>query len=122
MLTTGDKLRIFRRLFGYMQSDIGKMLGVTGATISSWELDKTEPTIKQLNQLAKIYECQLSDIAGDDIEEIRVDLTDWEKDKEFMHYAKVLFDMPKEYRKSVYDFIDFQNSSAQIEKNDTFTA
>lgn len=46
------------------QKDIAKMLNRTTACISSWETGKTEPSIEDLKQLAKILETSIDYLVG----------------------------------------------------------
>lgn len=55
--TLGHRILRRRKDIGLPQRDLGKMLGVSHATISLWESDKTEPTGKNLHALAKALQC-----------------------------------------------------------------
>lgn len=44
------------------QQEAAEIMGVTQATLSSWERGITDPSIKQLLKLCEIYNCCTSDI------------------------------------------------------------
>ena len=55
--TIGRRILRRRKDIGLPQRDLGKILGVSHATISLWESDKTEPSGKNLHALAKALQC-----------------------------------------------------------------
>ncbi|WP_343529280.1 helix-turn-helix domain-containing protein [Yokenella regensburgei] len=55
--TIGRRILRRRKDIGLPQRDLGKILGVSHATISLWESDKTEPSGKNLHSLAKALQC-----------------------------------------------------------------
>lgn len=55
--TIGRRILRRRKDIGLPQRDLGKALGVSHATISLWESDKTEPSGKNLHALAKALQC-----------------------------------------------------------------
>ncbi|PWI80323.1 transcriptional regulator [Enterobacter sp. CGMCC 5087] len=55
--TIGRRILRRRKDIGLPQRDLGKALGVSHATISLWESDKTEPSGKNLHSLAKALQC-----------------------------------------------------------------
>lgn len=55
--TLGHRILRRRKDIGLPQRDLGKLLGVSHATISLWESDKTEPSGKNLHALARALQC-----------------------------------------------------------------
>jgi transcriptional regulator with XRE-family HTH domain len=55
-----ERLRLHRTRRGWNQSDLGKRVGVSQATISEWELSKAAPTVPDLLSL-----CALLDVSAD---------------------------------------------------------
>lgn len=55
--TIGRRILRRRKDIGLPQRNLGKVLGVSHATISLWESDKTEPSGKNLHSLAKALQC-----------------------------------------------------------------
>ncbi|WP_306455213.1 helix-turn-helix domain-containing protein [Serratia fonticola] len=57
MNTIGSRILQRRKALGYNQRELGKASGVSYATISLWEGDKTAPTGKNLHSLADALQC-----------------------------------------------------------------
>lgn len=55
--TIGSRILQRRKALGYNQRELGKASGVSYATVSLWEGDKTEPTGKNLHALAEALQC-----------------------------------------------------------------
>lgn len=47
------------------QTEVAARMGVTRQTISSWEINRTQPSIQDVERLAQIFECSIHDILGD---------------------------------------------------------
>lgn len=54
---------MLREEAGIKQSDLGKMLGVSDATVSDYEKDRTQPNIDKLRILAELFRTTLDYIA-----------------------------------------------------------
>lgn len=63
-LGIGRKLRDIRKEHGYTQGELAQVLGVSNKTISSWESDRTEPTIGIIERLASLYGMNKSDLVS----------------------------------------------------------
>ncbi len=61
----GDNIRKFRTRNGLSQQELSEKLNVSRPTISSWELNRTEPTMGNIEQLAKIFNCRKSELIGE---------------------------------------------------------
>ncbi len=57
-----DNIRKLRKQYGYSQVDLGNKLGISDKTISSWEIGRTEPNMGEIQDMAKIFNCSLSEI------------------------------------------------------------
>lgn len=57
------KIRLNRSL---TQSEIAEKIGVKKATVSSWEVGRTEPNLETIERLAEILHCNKSDLVGKD--------------------------------------------------------
>lgn len=55
--TLGRRILRRRKDVGLAQRELGKALGISHATISLWESDKTEPSGKNLHALARVLQC-----------------------------------------------------------------
>lgn len=57
-------LKTLRLERGLSQKDLANMLGITQQCISEWELNKTEPTLTYLWNLADIFETTIDILCG----------------------------------------------------------
>lgn len=71
----GKRIRKQRIDSGLTQAELAAKLGVSRATISSWETDRTEPAMQDVQALAAAMGCQPSDLVGNFAEEVRADDT-----------------------------------------------
>jgi transcriptional regulator with XRE-family HTH domain len=60
----GQKLKQVREENGFSQADIAKKLGKNQNTISSWEVGRTQPKLKDLHTLCGIYGCTYEYLTG----------------------------------------------------------
>ncbi len=58
----GDNIKALRRKNGYSQQDLADKLNVSRQTISSWEVNRTEPTMGNIEMMSIIFHCQKSDL------------------------------------------------------------
>ncbi len=72
-MTTGEKIRFFRKKLNLSQEELGKKLLVSRQTISLWEMDKTIPTIENLSCLKDIFSTTIDNLINNDIEEIETE-------------------------------------------------
>lgn len=59
-----NRLRQLREEHDFSQEDIAKILGKSQKTISSWEKGRTNPKMKDLNQLCTLYDCTYEYLTG----------------------------------------------------------
>lgn len=59
-----NKIRYYRTMNQMSQEELGKVIGVTGAAISSWEKNRTEPNVSQSIQLSRLFGCSLDQLFG----------------------------------------------------------
>ena len=58
----GDNIRRIREEKGMSQVELAEKLFVSDKTISSWEVNRTEPKMGMIEQLCVALHCQKSDI------------------------------------------------------------
>jgi transcriptional regulator with XRE-family HTH domain len=68
-----EKLKILRKLCNYKQKDLAAMLGVKPKDISDWELNKSQPELKMLRDIAVIFGTSVYDLLNNDV----VTITSW---------------------------------------------
>ena len=61
----GENIRFYRNKIGLSQQELSEKLHVARPTISSWELNRTEPAMGNIEALAKIFKCKKSELIGE---------------------------------------------------------
>lgn len=72
----GQNIRAIRESRGLTQAQLAERVGVSSGTVSSWEVDRTEPNIGMIENISVALNCQKTDIIG---RESSFDLTDHER-------------------------------------------
>ena len=65
-MTIGAKIKKLRRERDMTQEDLAEALGISAASVSQWECDKTAPDISQLPVLSNIFEVTTDFLLGVD--------------------------------------------------------
>ena len=61
----GKNLKKFRQSAGLTQQELADRLGLSRPTISSWEVNRTEPSMNDVQKIAGILNCSIIDLLGD---------------------------------------------------------
>lgn len=61
----GKNIKRMRERRGYTQEQLAAKLNVSNRTVSSWEVDRTEPSWAMMDQIADALNCQRSDLTGE---------------------------------------------------------
>lgn len=61
----GDNIKRIRTARGITQAQLADRVGVSEKTVSSWEVNRTEPSYAYMVSIAKVLNCQKSDLLGD---------------------------------------------------------
>lgn len=129
-MNIGMNIKTWRERNNLKQSDLGKLLNVSNKTISSWEKNRTEPNIGMIEEMCKIFKCQKTDIIDgtqpyliSDKNTLNTIFTLYQSDTEFMNYIQRLWNLPSEYRQSIYKVIrheerDYQEALADKRKKE----
>ncbi|MCR5450666.1 MAG: helix-turn-helix transcriptional regulator [Solobacterium sp.] len=51
----GEKLKKIREAHNLSQDELGERLGVSGKTVSSWEINRTEPNMGNVQKIADMF-------------------------------------------------------------------
>ena len=121
-ITIGDNIKKFRELHRWKQEDLGKKLGVGGATISSWENGRTEPNMGYTQALADLFSISTDELIYGKIDTLtEIPLSNIVFDDYFpLHYCSNLsagsFDelLEAEPDSVVYVPIIFQNKKKRL--------
>lgn len=63
-MTLGEKIKQLRENKGISQPQLAEKLGVSFKTISSWEINRTEPNVGMLIKLAEYFNTSIDEISG----------------------------------------------------------
>ena len=61
----GDKIKRLRLSAGFTQAELAKKIGVSRPTVSSWEVNRTDPSMQDVQAMAAAMDCNVNDIIGD---------------------------------------------------------
>ena len=65
-MSIGKNIKALREKKGWTQAELATRLGVSDKTVSSWEIDRTEPKMGKVEALALVLGCLKTDIIGED--------------------------------------------------------
>lgn len=71
-MSIGKNIKSLRESKGLTQDELGKIIGVSGKTVSSWELETKTPRMGAMQNLADFFQVKKSDIIEDDTDNIDV--------------------------------------------------
>lgn len=61
-MTIGKNIRSLRERRGLTQDELAALLSVSQKTVSSWEIDRTEPKMGMIERICMVLNCQKTDI------------------------------------------------------------
>ena len=62
----GEKIKAKRKAMGLSQEDLAEKLGVTRQAVSKWEMDRAQPTMTNLRELAEVFSVNMAYFIGED--------------------------------------------------------
>lgn len=62
----GNNIKKWREIRNMKQSDLADMLGISDKTVSSWEINRTEPKMGMVEKICIALNCKKTDIIGED--------------------------------------------------------
>lgn len=66
----GKNISSLRKDRNMSQAELAKAVGVGRSTISSWETDRTEPSMQDVEKIAQVLDCKKEDIVRDYMREL----------------------------------------------------
>lgn len=66
----GAKIKKYRLEKNMEQKELAKILNVSPKTISSWEVNRTQPKMEMIEAMCNVFGCKKSDFMDDDVIEI----------------------------------------------------
>lgn len=64
-LSTGQRIKLFRKDMGFSQKELAEKIGVTQSSIALWEKDKTTPGFNNVRALAHVLETTASTLCDE---------------------------------------------------------
>lgn len=64
-MSIGENIKKYRLAKGLTQAMLSDRLNVSEKTVSSWEVNRTEPSIGYIEELASVLGCRKSDLIGE---------------------------------------------------------
>lgn len=61
----GKNIKTLRRMAGLTQDELGRKIGVSSKTVSSWEINRTEPSMGMVQKMSEIFNCSKETIISD---------------------------------------------------------
>lgn len=71
-MSIGKNIKSLRESRGLTQDELGKIIGVSGKTVSSWELETKTPRMGAMQNLADFFQVKKSDIIEDDTDNVDI--------------------------------------------------
>ena len=65
-MSIGDNIKFWREHRNLKQSELAEELGVSDKTVSSWEINRTEPKMGMIEKICSVLNCKKTDIIGAD--------------------------------------------------------
>lgn len=87
----GKTIKHYRKLAGFSQDEVAEKMGIKRQTISSWETNRTEPCIQDVQRMAEIFGCETDDILSgyrETMQSARQDAAHWKKYSELPQTQK----------------------------------
>ena len=72
-MSIGENIKKWRELRNLKQSELAELLGVSDKTVSSWEINRTEPKMGMVEKISAALNCKKTDIIGLDDDNITND-------------------------------------------------
>jgi len=79
-INIGDRIKYLRQHKGYTQNDLGKMLYVSGQSVSKWEKGESSPGIDTINEICKIFNISPNELLNYQTEKV-ITNTEYNSDK-----------------------------------------
>lgn len=128
-MSIGDNIKKWREIRNLKQSELAELIGVSDKTVSSWEINRTEPKMGMVEKISTALHCKKTDIIGIDEpldtasdsnyyldDETRQIAQEVFENPELRSLFKVARDIPPERLKAHIDFM--KNLKAQERNND----
>ena len=65
-MSIGNNIKKWREIRNLKQSELAELVGVSDKTVSSWEINRTEPKMGMVEKISTALNCKKTDIIGED--------------------------------------------------------
>lgn len=65
-MSIGNNIKRWREIRNLKQSELAELIGVSDKTVSSWEINRTEPKMGMVEKICVALNCKKTDIIGND--------------------------------------------------------
>ena len=65
-MSIGDNIKLWREKRNLRQAELAELIGVSDKTVSSWEINRTEPKMGMIEKICSALNCKKTDIVGGD--------------------------------------------------------
>ena len=107
----GDNIKLWRERRNLKQSELAEELGISDKTVSSWEINRTEPKMGMIEKICSVLNCKKTDIIGGDENDSSSPYYLNDDARELAQFMfenpeyKVLFDASRKVRKEDIEFV-----------------
>lgn len=63
-MSIGDNIKKWREMRNLTQSELAELLNISDKTVSSWEINRTEPKMGMVEKISIALKCKKTDILG----------------------------------------------------------
>lgn len=92
-MSIGDNIKMWREKRNLKQADLADLIGVSDKTVSSWEINRTEPKMGMIEKICSALNCKKTDIVGSD--EPNTSNTSYYINEDARELAQFLFENPE---------------------------
>lgn len=65
-MSIGDNIKKWREIRNLKQSELAELINVSDKTVSSWEINRTEPKMGMIEKICVALNCKKTDIVGEE--------------------------------------------------------
>jgi len=108
-MSIGENIKKWREIRNLKQSELAEMIGVSDKTVSSWEIDRTEPKMGMVEKISTALNCRKTDIIGiSDFEQ-----SETSSDIELYHFSRKDFLSSAEGKKLIDSYLSLSEEGQE---------
>lgn len=125
-MSIGENIKKWRECRNLKQSELAELLGVSDKTVSSWEINRTEPKMGMVEKISAALHCKKTDIIGiDDSDTADIPYYIDDEARNLAQFIfenpeyKVLFDASRKVKKEDIEFVKQMIDRVRGDSNDS---